>query len=64
MLHRRKHVPESVLDATAKMGVHPHHLTHEAVMKALNDGTLTQDECDGLLSWLDDGSPVTEDKAN
>ena len=61
---KRVNVPDTVLDATAKIGVHPYHLTHAQVLQALADGKIAQDECDGLLWWLDNNGKETSERVN
>jgi hypothetical protein len=61
---KRVQVPDNVLDATAKIGVHPYHLTKAQVTQALADGKIEQDECDGLLWWLDNNGNMTDERVN
>jgi hypothetical protein len=64
MLKKKYNIPDSVLDTTAKMGIHPHHLTQEQVLAALADGTIDRNECDGLLWWLDKNGVETDERVN
>ena len=61
---KRVHVPDHILDATAKVGVHPYHLTRAQVAQALADGKISQDECDGLYYWLDENGKETDEQVN
>lgn len=49
----KRKVSDRMMDLTAKIGVHPYHATKVHALKAVDDGKLTEDECNEFLNALD-----------
>lgn len=52
-LKARRKVSDRVMDVTAKMGVHPYHVTKEHALKASAEGKISNDDCNEVFNMLD-----------
>jgi hypothetical protein len=52
----KRNVNDRMMDLSAKVGVHPYHLTNEHVLNATGNGDLTTAECEELLAALADAT--------
>jgi hypothetical protein len=50
---KRAHPSESVMEASAKVGIHPHLLTSDDVLAALSEGKISVEECEDLMGYVD-----------
>jgi len=49
---KHAHPTEAVMEASAKVGVHPHLLTSDEVLAALSEGKISVEECESLMEYV------------
>lgn len=62
-MSKRKPVSDRMMDLTAKIGVHPHHVTKAHAMAAALGGDLSEDECNELINLIGDADASAEEAA-